>query len=332
MRSESIKRKLPTLLLIPMLSILLLTGCQSPTTDEAPVTIRMGALTGPTAMGMAYLMDQDELGESANDYSFTLAGSADALTPLLVQGELDMAAIPANLAAVLDQKTDGSLQVLAVNTLGVLDIVEMGDTVQSVSGLAGKTIYATGKGSVPEYTLRFILESQGLDPDTDVNIQWKSEPAEVVAQLAHGDGIAMLPQPYVSAAQIQLGDSLRQALSLTEAWTSLVDDSQPITGVLVAQRSFLETHPEAIARFLKEYHASMDYVNNNIPEAAQLMEKYEITKASVAERAIPACNIFYLDGAEMKTALSGYLEVLYAQNPQAVGGALPDDAFYYLAK
>jgi NitT/TauT family transport system substrate-binding protein len=323
-------RKLSVLGAFLLLGVLLLTGCQSAGPAEEATTIRVGALTGPTAMGMAYLMAQDEAGTSENDYTFTLAGSADALTPLLVQGELDMAAIPANLAAVLYQRTEGALQVMAVNTLGVLYLVEMGDTVQSVADLAGKTIYATGKGSVPEYTLRFILEAQGLDPDTDVTIQWKSESTEVLAELSRNGGIAMLPQPYVAAAQLQLGDSLRQALSLTEAWTSLVDDSQPITGVLVARQSFLDAHPEAAARFLEEYQASMDYVNGNIPEAALLMEQYEIAKALVAERAIPNCNIFYLAGADMKTALSGYLEVLYAQNPQAVGGALPDDAFYYL--
>ncbi|MBP1757909.1 MAG: sulfonate/nitrate/taurine transporter substrate-binding protein, partial [Firmicutes bacterium] len=277
------KRRLGVFCLILLLSVLALAGCQPQAPVEEAVTIRMGALTGPTAMGMAYLMEQDETGDTANDYDFTLAGSADVLTPLLIQGELDMAAIPANLAAVLYQRTEGALQVVAVNTLGVLYIVEMGDTVQSVADLAGKTIYATGKGSVPEYTLRSILESQGLNPDTDVDIQWKSEPAEVVAQLAQGGGVAMLPQPYVSAAQLQLGNSLRQALSLTEVWSSQTEDSQLITGVLVAQRSFLESHPEAVARFLEEYHASMDYVNNNIPEAAQLMEKFEITKASVAE-------------------------------------------------
>ena len=313
-----------------LLGALLLTGCRSAVPVEEAATIRVGALTGPTAMGMAYLMSQDEAGLSSHDYEFTLAGSADVLTPLLVQGDLDMAAIPANLAAVLYQRTEGDLQVVAVNTLGVLYLVEMGDTVQSVADLEGKTIYATGKGSVPEYTLRFILEAQGLDPDADVTIQWKSEPTEVLAELSQGGGIAMLPQPYVAAAQLQLGKSLRQALSLTEVWISLVDDSQPITGVLVARQSFLEAYPEATARFLEEYQDSMDYVNSNIPEAALLMEQYEIAKAPVAERAIPACQISYLDGADMKTALSGYLEVLYAQNPQAVGGALPDDGFYYL--
>ncbi len=319
---------------LSLLTGLLLSGCadSNPLPTDGDLTIRIGALTGPTAMGMAYLMAQDEAGESANDYDFTLAGSADTLTPLLAQGKLDMAAIPANLAAVLAQKTGGALQVVAVNTLGVLYLVEMGDTVHAVSDLAGKTIYATGKGSVPEYTLRFILKAHGLDPDTDVSIKWKSEPAEVLAQLSQSGGIAMLPQPYVSAAQIQLGDSLRQALDLTEAWTALVNDSQPITGVLVAQRSFLEAHPEAVTRFLEEYHASINDVNNHRPEAAQLMERFEITKAPVAELAIPACHIVYLDGTDMKTALSGYLEVLYAQNPQAVGGALPDDAFYYLPK
>jgi NitT/TauT family transport system substrate-binding protein len=265
-----------------------------------------------------------------NDYSFTLAGAADVLTPSLIQGELDMAAIPANLAAILHKQTEGEIQVLAVNTLGVLYIVQKdGDPIESIADLAGKTIYATSKGSTPEYTLRHLLTENGLDPDVDVTLDFKSEPAEVVSLLAQGGGIAMLPQPYVVAAQKQV-EGLEIALDLTAEWDALESGSSLITGVMAVRRDFAEAHPEAIAAFLAEYEASIAYATENIAETAAFCEQYGIIPAAVAEEAIPYCNLTFLSGTTMKDALAGYLAVLHAQEAKAVGGELPADAFYYI--
>lgn len=302
-------------------------------TDESAsaekTTIRIGGLKGPTSIGMVKLMEDDETNSTANDYDFTVAGSADELTPLLIRGELDMAAIPANLASVLYNRTEGAIQILAVNTLGVLYIVETGDSVQSLADLKGKTIYATGKGSTPEYTLLYLLEKAGLDPEKDVTVEFKSEPTEVVALLkAQPDAVAMLPQPYVTAAQAQV-EGLRIAVDLNEAWEAAETGSKLLTGTIVVRREFAEANPEAIEAFVTEYRASTEFANENVSEAAQLVEKYGIATAAIAEKAIPYCNITCMEGAEMKAAMQVYLGVLYEKNPDSVGGALPDDAFYY---
>jgi NitT/TauT family transport system substrate-binding protein len=321
-------KKLMSLLLLLCIFAFTFAGCQSSPAVES-VDIRIGGLRGPTSMGMVSLMESAERGEAFNAYSFTIAGSADELTPKLIKGELDIAAVPANLAAVLYNNTDKSIELLAINTLGVIYIVEKGDAVHSFEDLRGKTIYASGKGSTPEYALRYLLSENGIDPDKDVTLEWKSEHAEVVEMLAkNADGIALMPQPFVTIAQTQIAD-LRVALDLTQEWDSLENGSTLITGVLAVRREFAEQYPNQIAAFLDEYKQSTEYVNANIAEAAQLIEKFDIFKAAIAEKAIPYCNISYMDGAQMKLVMQGYLEVLYNQNPKAIGGSLPMDDFYY---
>lgn len=322
-------KKVLVAMLMSSFLTLMLAGCQPGTNVPAvePADIRIGGLKGPTSMGMVQLMESAEVGTAANNYTFTIAGSADELTPQFIQGSLDIIAVPANLASVLYNNTDKSVKLLAVNTLGVNYIVENGTTINALEDLKGKTIYATGKGSTPEYALRYLLSENGIDPDTDVTIEWKSEPTEVVALLAEG-GIAMLPQPYVTSAQTQL-EGLRIAVDLTKAWDALENGSTLITGVLVTRSDFAKAHPEQLAAFLEEYKLSTEYVNTNIAEAAQLVEKFGIFKAAVAEKAIPYCNITYLEGVAMKAAMDGYLGVLFDQNPKAVGGTLPGDDFYY---
>ena len=309
------------------------------TEDETPVeesvNVRVAALKGPTAMGMVKLMsDSDAAAESGeettgNTYDFTLAASADEVSPKLMQGELDIACVPANLASVLYNRTDGGIVTLAVNTLGVLYIVENGNAVQSMADLAGKTIVASGKGSTPEYALRYLLSENGIDPDTDVTIDWKSEHSECVAALASGAAtIAMLPQPFVTVAQTQLPD-LRVALDLTEEWDALDNGSALLTGVVVARADFVEEHPAAVEQFLTSYAESVDWVNDNTAEAAELIGGYDIVDAAVAEKALPYCNIVCITGTEMMDKLSGYLSVLWEQDPESVGGAMPNDDFYY---
>ena len=302
------------------------TAPESP--EEAPPEVsalRVGALKGPTAMGMVRMMSDDGVNR------YTLAGSADELTPKLIKGELDIICVPANLAAVLYNKTEGQLVTLAVNTLGVLYIVENGgESVQSMADLKGKTIVAAGKGSTPEFGLRYLLEQNGLDPDQDMTVDWKSEHAECVAALAAGTAdIALLPQPFVTVAQGKL-ENLRVALDLTAEWDALGNGSAMITGVAVARRALAEENPKLVGAFLEDYAASVDWVNANPKEAGELVSANGIIEnPAVAEKALPHCNIVCLTGEEMTAKLSGYLQVLAEANPQSVGGALPGDDFYY---
>jgi NitT/TauT family transport system substrate-binding protein len=346
-------KKILSVLLITILLSVIISGCgktantpgtQTPVpspTNEAtptpepeepeyePIDIRIAGMTGPTSMGMAKLMESAEAGTAKNNYIFTIVGSADEITPKLVKGDLDIAAVPANLASVLYNNTEKKIRLLAVNTLGVLYIVERGNEIGSLTDLKGKTIYATGKSAVPEYNLRYLLTQNGIDPDKDITIEWKSEPNEVVALLKNNEsGVAMLPQPYVTIARSQV-EGLRTAVNLTDEWDKLDNGSSLITGVIIARSDFVDNNPEQVAAFLDEYRQSVEYVNANVDEAAQLIEKFGIFKAAVAKQALPYCNITFIEGEDMKTAVSGYLSVLYEQNPKSVGGTLPDEGFYF---
>ena len=310
-----------------LLLAFLLGGCGK---KEEMEEVRVAALKGPTAVGMVQMMEEDSM-----PYNFAIYASIDEVTPKLVQGEVDIAAVPANIASVLYNNTEGRIQVLAINTLGVLYIVDTDGSIQSVGDLKGKTIYASGKGATPEYALNYILEASGRDREKDVTVEWKSEHSECVASLLNGQAqgaAALLPQPFVAAARMK-NDSIRVALDLTEQWDMLQEGEENsgamITGVIVARKEFVEGNPEVVEKFMRSYRESVDYVNGNIDEAAGLIEKYDIVPAAVAKEALPYCKIVFIDGEEMKEKLSGYLQVLMEQNPKSVGGKLPDDRFYF---
>lgn len=323
------KKKILSLLLAA--ALLLLPACGATAkgmSAEGPV--RIAGLKGPTTMGLVNLLDMEQQGSAALDYDLQLYGTADEIVPGLIKGELDMAAIPANLAAALYQKTKGGIQVMAVNTLGVLYVVEKGDTVHNMADLAGRTILSTGKGTTPEYLLRYLLEKNGLDPDKDVKIQYCSEATEVTAQMAAAqkDAIAVLPQPYVTAAGMK-DPSLRVALDLTAEWDK-VSDSQLVTGVTVVRTQYAQEHPDVVEAFLQEYAQSVRTANTDLDRTAALCEQQGVVaKAAIAKKALPACNIVCRTGDEMQKDVSAYLSVLCAADPAAVGGKLPDEGFYW---
>ena len=319
-------KKYMSILLVLLMLVALFPGCAA---AEEPTVIRIGSLKGPTTMGMVKLLSDNEAGLTAVKYESTVVANATELMPLFLRGELDVLALPVNAGAVLYNKSQAGATLLAVNTLGVLYIVEKGgETITSVADLKGKTIYATGKSTTPEYALSYLLSQNGLDIATDVTMEWKSEASEVVAQMATLDSaVALLPQPFVTVAQTKV-EGLRVALDMTAEWANV--GSTLITGGLIIRTAFLNEHPEAVKTFLEEYSASTQYVNENVEEAAALVEQYIGVAAGVAKKAIPACNIVCMTGEEMKAAAEKYLTVLFELNPDAVGGAMPEESFYYL--
>ncbi len=298
-------------------------------TPKAQTTIRIGGLKGPTSIGMVKMLDDAENSKTANKYDFTLAGAADELTPKFINNQLDIVALPINLASVLYNKTNNA-QLLAINTLGIIYIVEKGgNTVNSISDLKGKTIYATGKNSTPEYALNYLLEKSGIKLN-EVNVIWKSEPTEVVANMKQdSNAIAMMPQPYVTVASKQL-ENLRIAVNMTKEWEKLDKDSAFLTAGVIVRKDFVKKNKEAVLKFLKEYSDSVKYVNKNVDSASTLVEKYDIINANIAKEAIPKCNIVCIDGAEMQKMTAGYLKVLYNQNPSSIGGKIPEKDFYFI--
>ena len=299
---------------------------EAPAESEATeATLRIAGLKGPTTMGLVNLMAD----EVASSYDFTMYGAADEIVPLLVKGDLDAAAVPANLAATLYNKTNGAVEVACINTLGVLYIVENGETVNSVADLKGQTIVTTGKGTTPEYVLRYVLSENGVDPDSDVTIEYCSEATEALSKVQAGEAtIAMLPQPFVTSALSQVED-LRVALDMNEEWQK-VAGSKLVTGVLVVRKDAVENDPEAFASFMEGYAASVEAANSDLEGTAALCEQYGVVaKAALAQKALPQCNIVFETGDEMKADLETYFNVLYAADPTSVGGTLPADDFYY---
>ena len=299
------------------------------TPEEAP-TVRVAGLKGPTAMGMVKLMQDSENGTANNNYQFTV-GTTDEIVPRLSKGEIDIAAIPANLAPVLYHNTNGQIQVFAINTLGVLYLLENGDSVHAVTDLKDKTLLTIGKGAVPEFSLNYVLQGNGINPANGLRVEYKSEAAEIIPLLAQGAAtIALLQQPFVTTA-LEKVPGLRVALDWTEEWDKVAGDSSSlITGVMVVRKEFAEKYPHALEVFAKEYEASAKFTATNLADAAALVEKYGIVSAEIAEKALPACNITYIDGTEMQRQLTGFLQELLNQNPQSIGGSLPDESFYYI--
>ncbi len=305
-------------------------------TESEP--LRVAGLKGPTTMGLVNLLGllpdskADENGlKPSQDGSvlYNMYGAADELVPLLVKGDLDAACVPANLAATLYNKTQGAVQVACINTLGVLYVVEKGDTVQSMADLKGKTLVTTGKGTTPEYVLRYLLSQNGIDPDKDITIEYTSEATEALAKVQAGEvSIAMLPQPFVTAAMAQT-EGLRIALDMNAEWQA-VAGSPLVTGVLLVRKGAVEADPARFADFMEKYKLSTEQANTDPEGTAALCEAFGVVaKAALAQKALPQCNIVFETGDTMKTDLTAYYKVLFDADPNAVGGTLPDDDFYY---
>ncbi len=313
-----------------LLALSVLTGCGS--AEEEKMTVRVGGMKGPTSMGLLFLKEESEAGEALENYEFTMVTSSDELLPLMMKGEMDIALVPANVASVLYNKTEGGISVIDINTLGVLYMVSGDNSISKVEDLKGKTIYLTGKGTTPDYVLHYILTGNGLS-ESDVTLEYKSEATEVAALLAENPAaIGLLPQPFVTVACSQ-NEALSVVMDMNEQWSLLQGEngSRMVTGVTVVRNAFLEENEKAVKHFLQEHQESTDAINSNVEKGAELAANAGIiAKAPIAQKAIPKCNITYIDGAEMKQALSGYLQVLFEQNAASVGGKLPEEGFYYI--
>lgn len=308
-------------ILLSLIIIIGATACSK--TKKTGVTVNIGVLKGPTGMSAAWLMDQNGQKLSANEYNFTVAGTPDAITGQLINGDMDIAALPTNAISALYNKTEGKISVLGVNALGVLYILENGNSINSVSDLAGKTVLASGKGSTAEYVLNYILEKN----EVIAEIVWAAEHSEAATLALKGDyDIVMLPEPFVTNVTAK-SDAFRVALDLTEEWEALGNGELTMGGIAV-RTAFLEEHPDAVKAFVDEYGKSVAFTNSQPEDAAKLIAKYEIAAEEVAKNAIPRCNIVWLHGKDYKAVLENFLGVVYNANPAGIGGKMPGDDFY----
>ena len=328
-------------LLLALTLALSLTACggQANSEPEQPETqeeqtaaeINLYVLSGPTGIGAMNLWAAADAGETENTYHITMPGANDEVVAALSNGEADIAAVATNLAATLYNKTDGGVTVLAVNTLGVLSLLSNGQEVNAVSDLKGKTIYAPGQGANPEYILRYVLSGNGLDPDKDVTLRFVGEGSELLTVWqSDPEAIILAPQPVATSILMQ-NENAKTLFDMTEEWDKIAGgDSTLMMGCVIVRNAFLQANPGAVELFLQEYAASIEKAQSDVEGTAALCQQYGlIPKAALAQKAIPSCGLTFVTGAEMKTGLSGYLQVMFDANPKSVGGALPGDNFYY---
>ena len=328
-------------LLLALTLALSLTACggQANSEPEQPETqeeqtaaeINLYVLSGPTGIGAMNLWAASDAGETKNTYHITMPGANDEVVAALSKGDADIAAVATNLAATLYNKTDGGVTVLAVNTLGVLSLLSNGQEAATVSDLKGKTIYAPGPGANPEYILRYVLSGNGLDPDKDVTLRFVGEGSELLTVWqSDPEAVILAPQPVATSILMQ-NENAKTLFDMTEEWDKIAGgDSTLMMGCVIVRNEFLQANPGAVELFLQEYAASIEKAQSDVEGTAALCQQYGlIPKAALAQKAIPSCGLTFVTGAEMKTGLSGYLQVMFDANPKSVGGALPGDNFYY---
>lgn len=327
-------KKLISILLVFVL-LFSFAACSEPAEEKTEtlnlknVKANVFGIAGPTGVGLANLMKTNEDGKGSLDYTIQLAASNDEIVAKIANKEADIAAVATNLASTLYNKTNGGVKVLAINTLGVLNVVTKGVEVPTIAALKGKTVYSTGQGANPEYILKNILENNGLEMGKDVKVEFVAQPQELVAKVvANEEAIVIAPQPVATAITVK-DKTAKIVINLNDEWDKF-NDTKLVMGCIVARKEFVEQNPEAVEAFLEDYEASITAVSEDIDGTAALCEKYAIvTPAAVAKKAIPYCNIVFEDGKDLKTDLSAYLDFLFKANPKSIGGKLPADDFYY---
>jgi len=305
---------------------------ESKTSSEAlvPGNVNVYGLKGPTGIGLTSLMKKSANGKTQNTYKFQIISDPQEMVNKVVTGEADIAAVPTNSASAIYNKTNGGVEMLAVNTLGLLSIVENGTEISSVADLKGKTIYTIGQGQNPEYILRYVLSNNGIDPDKDVTIIFKSTNDEVAALMAAGTAkIAMLPEPVVTTVMTKI-PTVRNCLDMTDEWGKISSDSALMMGCVIVRKEFLENNSDAVKIFMQEYEESIA-ATSDVETTAALCAEYEIIpSAAIAQKAIPNCNIVFIAGESMKEQITGYFQVLFDSNPASIGGVMPSDDLYYI--
>ncbi len=304
-----------------------LTGCGAATPSQKNVTVRIAGLKGPTTIGLVNFLNDTGEDTSEINYRFEMYTAGSDVLAAMAGGKADIGLVPSNVAAVMNVKVDGGVSVIDINTLGVLSCVSQDDSIQSIADLSGRTVYATGQGATPEYTIRYLLEQNGI---TDCNLEFKSEPTEIVSIFGEDQSaVAVLPQPFVTAALAQ-NENLKISFNLDDEWSKVNSDCSIVTGVTVVTNSFLKEHKSAVDAFIAAHKKSAEKAVSDVDTTAALVvEQGIIAKEPLAKKAIPACNIVCITGKEIQETLSGYLQVLYDQDPKSVGGTVPGDDFYY---
>ena len=327
---KKISIKLTSLLLALLLLIPLAVSCAKKADSDLQINIY--ALNGTTALGMAQLIDSVNKETAEMNYNVSLHTSADAITGAIISGECDIAALPTNVAVKLFNKSEGKLQLLALNTLGVLYLLQNGENVTSLSDLEGKTVYVPGAGANPEYITAALIQNAGISNVTIDATTYNSPDALQAAIVANQISLAVLPEPKVTAT-VSSNENVKVALDLTQEWETINGKDTLVQGCLVVNTEFAKEHPTEVSKFLDDYKASVDFISEGSDEAIQMIVDATILpKAAIAKKALPGCNICFIAGEDMKAVMNTFCEKIFAYDKTSIGGAMPTDEFYYVSK
>lgn len=306
---------------------------QTPVLPDSTLPVRVMTLNGTTGFGMAALMSRSAAGEAALNYDFSVETSAPTILSALINGTVDLAALPTNAAATVYNKTAGGVQICALNTLGVMYLLENGNTVTDFASLVSKTVYVPGQGSNPEYIFNYLCAQNGLTVGQDIFVDYTyNEPADLRTAVAAGTvELAVLPEPMVTIACNANAD-VRVALDLTDEWNRVAPADSLVQGCVVVRTAFAQEHPAELAAFLEEYEKSVSFAIDDPVGASEMIAAQGIfPQAAVAARALPGCNLCFRAGGDMAALLDPFFSVLFEANPASVGGKLPDAGIYYIA-
>lgn len=315
------------IILLTLVLVLTFAACGASAKID-PVTMNIAVLKGPTGMGMAKMLQEGYVIDKNITQNITISSAPDEVAAKLIKGEIDIAAVPTNLAATLYNKTDGKIQIAAINTLGNLFVLTNGEDINSLSDLEGKTVYISGQGATPEYVVDYILDKAGIKDK--VKIVFATEHSELATLIASGKAkIAVLPEPFVSTVTSK-NANIKTALNLNDEWNKVSDGNAMAMGCIVVSKAYAQNNKAAVNEFLKQYEESVNFVNKNIDDASAIIaNKGIIASAELAKKAIPNSAIVYKDAFANKTEISSFLTLLYNYNPASVGGAIPNEDFYY---
>ncbi len=299
-----------------------------PEENIEPVNVTIAGLKGPTSIGMIKMIDEKALQSDNYNVEYIQEAAPDSLTGKIINGDIQISSVPINLASVLYNKTEGDVQLMAVNTVGNLFIVGTED-LSTIEELKGKVIGMSAKGSTPDFAMNYILKQNGIDEKT--TLDYVLDHATLAQSvIAEDNTVALLPQPFVTQVMMQ-NDNVKMLIDLNEAWSAASEGaSELFTGCIIVNKEFAENNKEFISEFLKEYEKSVNWVLENPKDASLLVEKHEIMpSAALVEKAIPYCGITFRNAQDSKTSLNNFYKVLFDSNPASVGGSMPDDEFYF---
>lgn len=303
-------------------------GSEATAALAEPLQLTVAGLKGPSSIGMLRMIESEPVFGEDVETEYQIVDEPQLMIARIMSGEADIAAVPINLAAVLYNK-GAPYRLGAVTGDGLLHIVSSREDIGSVEDLKGKRIYCIAQGSTPEFVLRYVLEKSGIDPDTEVELDFSFDHVAIAPQLIAGKvDLAVLPEPFVSIVASK-NPAVQPVIDLQQVWAELsgTGDTYPITATLV-RNSLYREHPEALKAFFAAYRESIDWANANPAEAGGLAGKYMEMPAPIIAKAMPRLNLRYQSPREARSRVEELYQVFHGFAPASVGGTIPGDEFY----